>query len=390
MAVKTKRRSGIFGKILYTFILLIFFAFLASAALIWLGRVYDYAEQYELSRPARTIDAYVEAVNRDRWNDGIARAVAAMPHEAQSDDEIREFVQEKLSSGISAVRKAGTDTSSIGYSLRCDGREIGSVTLVEDPYFQSKVDFDKLPWPLVRRFLPGILEWGMTPWIVSEDSYDFTNLYNSVEITVPATYSVYLNGTLLGSEYIVEDNIHYSFYEKYYNDLPMLPTKVRYRFDNVIGEVESVIVDDQGNTVTLDESLGDYQFIRPVDPETRARLEEMMEQFTEKYLRFRSGVLGANSIAALNDLKPYLTPSSDIEVRGRDALDGLSWAKTTSFRMTDFKFNGALPLVNGLYVCSVTATTDTYVTGKGEVNDVIELQVIVYDDGETPLAYRVD
>ena len=46
--------------------------------------------------------------------------------------------------------------------------------------------------------------------------------------------------------------------------------------------------------------------------------------------------------------------------------------------------------MNGCYVCSVTATTDTYTYGKGEVTDIMELNVIVYDDGETTLAFQVN
>ena len=71
-------------------------------------------------------------------------------------------------------------------------------------------------------------------------------------------------------------------------------------------------------------------------------------------------------------------------------MDGLSWAHTNSFKLTDYKFNGVLPLMNGCYVCSVTATTDTYTYGKGEVTDIMELNVIVYDDGYTTLAFQVN
>ena len=49
-----------------------------------------------------------------------------------------------------------------------------------------------------------------------------------------------------------------------------------------------------------------------------------------------------------------------------------------------------LPLANSCYVCNVTATTDTYTYGKGEVTDIIPLSVIVYDDGSTTLAFKVN
>ena len=52
--------------------------------------------------------------------------------------------------------------------------------------------------------------------------------------------------------------------------------------------------------------------------------------------------------------------------------------------------HGILPLANSCYVCSVTATTDTYTYGKGEVTDILELSVICYDDGQTTLAFQVN
>ena len=385
----SKRRKGLLGKFIYTLLLLAFMAALSYVAYTWLLRVNDYAEQYELSRPSKAVDSYLETLNRDRWNDGVARAIQRMPHEAQTDEEIKAFVQDKLAAGVTAVRKSGlTDTGSQSYSLRCNNREIGSMTIVEDQSYQGKVNLEQQPWLLVKKLLPGILEWGLKPWVVASDQFDFTNLYNSMEITVPSSYSVYINGRPLGEEYIVERDIHYDVYEPYYNDLPILPTKVTYRFDNAIGAVQPQIRDEDGNEVQIDPTRGDIQFIKPVDEETQARLMNLMQPFTEKYLIFRSGA--TDSMTALNNLKPYIIPGSDIDKRAQNALDGLSWAHTSSFKMSDYKFNGILPLANGVYVCNVTATTDTYTYGKGEVTDILELSVICYDDGHTTLAFQVN
>ena len=385
----SNRRKGLLGKFIYTLLLLAFMAALSYVAYTWLLRVNDYAEQYELSRPSKAVDSYLETLNRDRWNDGVARAIQRMPHEAQTDEEIKAFVQDKLTAGVTAVRKSGlTETGSQSYSLRCNNREIGSMTIVEDQSYQGKVNLEQQPWLLVKKLLPGILEWGLKPWVVASDEFDFTNLYNSVEITVPSSYSVYINGRPLGEEYIVERDIHYDVYEPYYNDLPILPTKVTYRFDNAIGAVQPQIRDEDGNEVQIDPTRGDIQFIKPVDEETQARLMNLMQPFTEKYLIFRSGA--TDSMTALNNLKPYIIPGSDIDKRAQNALDGLSWAHTSSFKMSDYKFNGILPLANGVYVCNVTATTDTYTYGKGEVTDILELSVICYDDGDTTLAFQVN
>ena len=385
----SKRRRGLLGKIIYTLLLLAYMAAIAFVGSTWLTRVYDYAEQYELARPARAVDAYLETLNRDRWNDGVARAVQYMPHEAQSDEEIKAFVQEKLASGVTAVRKSGaSDNGSQTYSLRCSSREIGSMTIMEDQGYRGKVNLDEMPWTLVSKVLPGILEWGLKPWVVTQDEFDFTNLYNSLEITIPNTYTVLINGVQLDDSYIVERDIHYDVYENYYYDLPMLPTKVTYRYDNAIGEVQAQILDEEGNPFTIDEKRGDIQFIKPVDEWTQQRLMALMEPFTEKYLIFRSGA--TDSMTALNNLKPYIVPRSDIDKPAQNALDSLSWAHTSSFKMVDYAFNGVLPLANNCYVCSVIATTQTYTYGKGEVTDVMELNVLCYDNGEMTLAFQVN
>ena len=95
MAGKSKKRRRILGRFIYTMLLLAFMAVLTYGAYTWLTRVYDYAEQYELSRPQKAVDAYLETLNRDKWNDGLERAITQMPHETQSDEEIKAFVQSK-------------------------------------------------------------------------------------------------------------------------------------------------------------------------------------------------------------------------------------------------------------------------------------------------------
>ena len=347
-------------------------------------------------------DAAREALENNNWDlidtiivlDKQGRVVedAAASNDANAPKPVRAIDASKAGKKLKNALKWVLGIIKKGEAIRigiCRGEEeIGSLSITDDQNYRGKVNLDEMPWPLVSRFLPGILEWGLKPWVVSGDSFDFTNLYSSMEITVPSTYSVYLNGKPLGEEYIVADGIHYDIYEDYYYDLPNLPTKVTYRFDNVIGDVNVEIRDEDGNVVNIDPNKGDVQFVKPVDEETQQRLMALMEPFTEKYLVFRSGA--TDSGLALANLKPYIIPGSDIDKRAQNALDGLSWAHTNSFKLTDYKFNGVLPLMNGCYVCSVTATTDTYTYGKGEVTDIMELNVIVYDDGETTLAFQVN
>ena len=218
------------GARIYTFFLVLYGLAIIAAACYGLLMVWTYAEEYEYTRPHHALDSYLEKINRERWSDGMEKAVAAMPHETQTDEEIKAFIQDKLSAGITAVRKGGNAESSI-YSLRCGGREIGTVTIDEDTSYRSRIDTTQKPWSL--------LQWRLYPWKVAGETFDFNALYNSMEVTVPKDYQVYINGVRLGEEYIVERDIPYDNYQKmYYQFRSNMPTNVKYRFDHIIGEAE--------------------------------------------------------------------------------------------------------------------------------------------------------
>lgn len=346
---------------------------IALAALYALKMVWDYAEEYEMSRPSHTLDSYLETLNRERWSEGIEQAVAAMPHETQSDEEIKGFVQEKLAAGVTAVRKSGNaDGSSITYSLRCNGGEIGTVTLTEDESYRGKIDTTQKPWSL--------LPWRIQPWKVTDESFNFDALYSAVEVVVPSEYTVWINGTQLGEEYITERGIHYDIYEEYYQYWDYLPTKVKYRFDHVIGEVDMQIRDADGNEVVIDEAQGDSQFVEPTPEDFYNRCVEFAVPFTKAYLTYISGV--PDSGVHLAELRPYLMKGQDLEKRMQDALDGLSWAHTSSIHVDSVDINDVLVLVDGYSVVDITAVAGTYYYGKGELSDTNNIKLMVYDDGQ--------
>ena len=64
-----KRRRGrrIYGLALYIWGLL-----LAAGAIFALTKVWEYAEEFQLSRPATTMDAYVADLSQELWDEGIA------------------------------------------------------------------------------------------------------------------------------------------------------------------------------------------------------------------------------------------------------------------------------------------------------------------------------
>ena len=348
----SKKRAGR----IYTVCLGCWAVLLIAAAFYGLRLAWEYAREYEASRPHVTMDAYVATLGEDLLDAGILETISAMPHEAQSDEEVAEIVKEMLSDGISYVRKSSGDGSA-NYSLRCGGKEFGVVTLAADHSYDGETRF------------------GMLPWKVEDAHFDFGGLYRSVEVVVPRTFSVYLNDLLLDEKYIVEENIPYDVLAKYYNDYEGLPSKVRYRFDNAIGPLYPSIYDENGVRFIVDPNRDDSQFITACSEEELGRLAKFTAGFVVNYLNYTSGVLDPSY--GYEQLKPFLVPDGDLDRRMRDAMDGLGWAHTSSVRVNSAVLNGAIALGDAYYLCDITSSATTYAIGHGEVESIRNMRVIV-------------
>ncbi len=361
------KKKRLIGKLLYSFFLGVWAVLLCYGAYYALNEVWIYAEEYEASRPHHTMDAYVEQLSRNLWGEGIEDTIKAMPHEVQSDEEVAARVQEMLSQGISYVRKGGGGNGKAVYGLRCGGNEFGTVTISEVEEYESRIDLSRFPWTMIP--------WSIRPWQVESETFDFNGLYRSVEIVIPRSFTVELNGVVLGEEYIVERNIPFDVLRKYYERYDMLPTKVRYRFDNIIGGITPVIRDENGETFEVNPNKDDSQFIRPVSGEKLERLSRFTEEFLQRYLTYTSGAVDPQT--GYNKLRGYLLPGSDLDGRMLDALDGLSWAHTSSVNIESAVLNGALDIGEQFYIGDMSGTATTYAQGKGESTNVSNMRVIL-------------
>ncbi|MCR5575956.1 MAG: hypothetical protein K6F56_02985 [Oscillospiraceae bacterium] len=360
------RRKTRRGKLIYAACLYVWGLALIAASIYALSRIWEYAAEYEASRPERAMQIYVANLSEQLWDEGIAETVAAMPHEVQSDEEVAVHVRELLRDGVSFARKGGGDGRAV-YTLRCNGKAFGTVTLAEDPDHVPGIDISRRPWSL--------LPWSLKTWKVEKEEFDFNGLYSSVEVVVPETFSVWLNGVRLGEEYITETGIPFQALADYYKYSEDLPTKVRYRFDNVIGRLVPEIRDEDGEVFSIDRGKDDSQFIKPCSEEELARLAEFTAGFTANYLKYAAGV--SDSTYAYQRLEPYLKPDSEMEQRMKGMLDGLSWAHTSSITVDSSRLNGALSLGGGFYVCDMTATATTFAMGKGQEVNVSNMRVFV-------------
>ncbi len=376
MAKKRRRIGGV----VYFILLCAWGAALCYGAYYGLGRCWEYAEAFEASRPNHTMDEYVARLSEELWDEEIAETIKAMPHEVQSDEEVAACVREMLSQGVSYVRKGGGGEGRAVYGLRCRGSEFGVVTIREVDDYVSPFDLEKLPW----RLLP----WSIRPWEVESESFDFNGLYSSVEVVVPRSYTVLLNGVTLGNEYVVEENIPFDVLGSYYERYDGLPTKQRYRFDNVIGSVETQVLDEEGEVFAFDPKRDDSQFIKPCSDAVLARLSDFTAAFIDRYLKYTSGAIDPTS--GYQKLAPYLLADSDLDRRMKDALDGLTWAHTETINVDSARLNGALDLGEHYYICDISSIATTFETGKGEVESVSNMRVIVRERNDDVRAIALE
>lgn len=360
MAKKKKRNSG---RKTYFICLGIYVVLLVAASCFGLNIVWQYAEEYENARVQNVVEEYVNHLSENLWDDSIAETIANMPHEVQTDEECAEYVKEMLSSGISYRRSSSSEGGTVvNYELICNGNVFGKIGLVEDESYADQVRF------------------GMLPWKVLSEEFDFNALYTSVTVTVPQSYEVYLNDVKLGPEYIVEEGIKYDVLEEYYDQFEGLPTKVTYEFDNVIGTVDTKILDDNGDVFVIDETKDDSQFIKDCSQEELTKLSDFMAKFLDRYFRFITGVGGA--YGTYDQLAVYLELGGELDEICKSAMstDSFNYAHTTSVRVDSTTLNGAVFLGDGYYLVDVSASTTVTYPGKsdtGEVSNDQSMKIIV-------------
>lgn len=348
------------GRKIYFILLAVYTVILCAAATVGLSIVWDYAEEYEASEPSHTIEAYVNVIRENRWVDSMRDYVSEMEHDMQTDSECAAIIKQKLSGEISYAKTATEEgVNGLSYALLCDGKKFGVVSLIEDESYSDKVEF------------------GMLPWKVAKESFDFTDLYSSIEIIVPATFTVEVNGNELGEEYIVEKDIKLDALEEYYKTCPTLLTKVKYRIENIMGSVETKIYDENGEEYVIDETKDDSQYIEKCSEAVLARINDFAYAFSDRYFNYITGLVDPGY--GYQRLQTVIKSGSDLDERMKVAMDGLSWSHTQSLRIDSVTVNNALDLGDEYYLVDITTKTTTLEPGRGEVNGEQNFRVIVQD-----------
>ena len=386
---KKKRKSGA-GTAIYVVLLTLWMLGLAAACLYILSQIWAYASVYYETQVEPVIESYVANLRENLWDDSIAETVEAMPHPVQSNEEVRELVREILTTDeIGYAEKTGAVKSdSITYYLLCGENAFGEVTVVQDTS-RNLVENVSLP-PVV---VGALAKMGVAiipelyPWKVANESFDFSGLYSSVTVTVPENYRVTLNGNTLGEEYIVERDIHFDNLEQYYYRYDNLPTKVTYKFDQLMGHVEPVIYDDAGNEFIYDPEKDDSQYMTPVDDATMERIRTHIDGFSDAYLHLSAST--GDPVGPYNELLNYIEPGSEMDNTLKQIFLIGDWSHNSYYQYKGSEVVNARSISGNFYQVEYYARA-TVNQPAGPVDLERHLRSIIDDSGDHMITGTID
>ena len=355
--IKKKNRSGV-ATAIYVVLLTLWILFLAAVCLYILSQVWAYASVYDDTQKEPVIEAYMKKLRENVWDDNIAATVAAMPHPVQTDEEVGALVKEMLlNDELTYAEKPGfVRGDSVTYNLFCGDNIFGEVTLRQNTAKNLVKDVD-LPDVVIGALAKmGVaIQPELYPWKVAEESFDFSGLYSSVSVTVPESYKVTLNGVTLDDGYIVERDIPFDVLEAYYYRYDNLPTKVTYHFDNLMGHVDPVVYDANGEVFVIDKEASDAQFLKPVDnEETWNRLAEHLNGFSDAYLCLSAST--GDPVSAYGVLANYIEAGSELDNKLRQVFLIGDWSHNSYYQFQDFELLNAWQVDQNCYVAEYRAS----------------------------------
>lgn len=322
---------------------------------IGLAFFWDYMQAYENSRPKVAIDAYMQSLTEEHICDLSQELIDQVDHNIQTQEQCRAYIMDAID-GISYAKKSKecTDDRQV-FVLRTGTKVIGEFSIVAKE--EGK--------------------YGFTPWYFEQESFDLSalNLFGAgYQTTVPSDHTVTVNGFALTDAYISDAMIPYEQIEDYYADFE-LPYRVSYSVAPIMGELEVVITDADGNEVTFDENTDWTPYFHNCTEEEAKALDEFTEKYVNLYVTF-TGSRRNSRYVNYNRLIAHVVKETDFAQRLWDAVEGLEFGQTQSYEIVSITPNHQVRLAEGKYLCDFSYEVD--ITGyNGVVRDYTNAKIIV-------------
>lgn len=395
MVKAKKRKKTKTGAIVFAVFMIVWALALAGAVFFGLTLLHKFGEYWEASQINPKVEAYMNRLSQEIWDENKENSIVGMigelEHPYQSDEECEAAVKEMLQDDLRCVPAIGVMEQGVKkYDLRCGRITLGQITVRQYPFEPEENS-------ILNYFIE---KYDLYPWEVDsqaeytlDDIKTLEGLYTDFEITVPASYSVVLNGHKLTEENIIQRDIPFNCLKEYYDDPSLeaytdisrgLPSKVTYHADKILGHVDYQVLDEKGELSQIDmmdPNLDDSVFIEPISQTLMDRFADFTPQFTRRYLQFCSGA--GEMYSEFNVLKHYMVKDSELYDRLYKMIESyLGWQHNSNFNFNGATLNGATALGNNIYILDVSADAGSQMP-SGYKQEHRDMKIYVLHDPPT-------
>ena len=356
----SKKSNRLYALSLALYCLLILAAILFIMFFLW-----KYAAAYEASLPTTAIDQYMQTLTREKWRSLADPTLNEVRNDLQTEDSCFDYIMTYVDKGVKYTRASGGSTDgSVRYNIICDpdgdNFQIGTVSLKKDPEAQ---------YPFLEQF-----GYGLHSYSPESENYDFSFIFGATEITIPKEYTVYLNGSLVDSTYIVEDNIQYEYLKDFYDGTDNMPYLCRYAVDSVFGDVELTVRDENGNPFEITKETKETDFLHDADSEQTVELTTYTKNFVEQYLYYSCGI--GDGTAQYFNTMAYVKGNTKLAERLKLALDGKMWSNTSYLTIKSIDINDIVKITESDFLVDVSYSCTAYLTsGVNEIDESFKILI---------------
>lgn len=334
---KTTKKKGLpafwIGYLVFIIVMILFWCFVV-------GRVKDCLMQYEASQPERKMEQIVADIENGRLGDYFI--VTADGSKYEDKDIYRKAYRARVNGKkITFKKDPASALEAPEYGLYADDDLFGIVTLKE----------------VTKEPLMFILS--LSTWAIEKTQSVYETGKESVEITVPDIYQVYVNDVVL------DDNAVLVFGEdipifRYVKEYVEVPTQLTYQVEGLAHEPEIKVCDQNGNEVKVVRETVDGTLVVKVDEflstKMPAELEEMVINNEKLYSNFLTRDVEKSSIVDL-------FPKDSLYL---DYRDGWTISKHNTPVFTDEKVTNYVPYSEDLFSCEVYMMKSMYIPRTGK------------------------
>ena len=283
--------------------MLLYAALFCLMIVVGMRLFWGFIADYEASRDNHAIEDYLASMDEAHIDAIAGPFLASLDSGIQNPDASHAAVAGVLEGELRSVRLgAESNSNQAVYKIYSGEHEIGRVTFTR----------------------PDNPRFGFSKWSVAEESYDFSWLRDSDEITVPEGWTVSVGGTVLDESYVVQSQIPYAYLKDFYGKgLPEL-YQCTYRIENYVGSAPFVVTDPFGETVEPS-AMSEDRCLDNCTAEEKATNETFIQAFLPYYVECLANT-NRNAQANYNAIKRYLVDGSDLDVRLRGAIAGQYYA----------------------------------------------------------------